>query len=308
MPLAHILLALLVILIWGINFVFVKFALDALSPYTLCALRFVMVSVPAVFFIKRPPVSIKLIALYGTTMFGLQFCLLFIGIHAGVSPGLASLVMQVQVFFTMFYAAMLWHEKPSRWQLSGAIISFTGIGLVAMHLDAHVTWKGLIFVLLSAASWGWGNVISKSIGKVNMVGLVVWGSFVISLPMILVSLYFDGYQNMLTSYQHLNWLTIISILYVVYISTWVGYTVWSWLLSHHPVSSVSPFTLLVPIVGMLSSTLVLDESFQLWKLGASVLVIGGLVVNIIGTRYFAKYTAKGQRTGLPKSVLELKTD
>jgi len=288
MQLSHIFLAVLVTIIWGVNFIFVKMGLGQMTPFMLCTARFILVCIPFIFFIKRPAIPFQWIALYGLTMFALQFFLLFMGIRAGMSPGLASLIMQVQIFFSMFFAASLWKELPTVWQIIGALVSFTGIGLVAIHLDNNITLLGFIYVLAAAAAWGMGNVITKAIGKVNTVSLVVWGSFIAGIPMLVLTLYFDGLHSIVVSYQHLDWRGISAVLFIVYVSTWVGYVAWSWLLGRYSVGMVVPFTLLVPIFGLLSSIMVLHEEFQLWKICAGILVMGGLCVNLIGSRYALK--------------------
>ncbi|KTD45740.1 integral membrane protein [Legionella rubrilucens] len=284
MPFAHVLLALVVVLVWGVNFLFVKFALDEMSPLLLCALRFVLASLPAVFFIKPPKVPFTLIASYGLVMFALQFSLLFLGMHAGMTPGMASLIIQVQVFFSLFFAVVFLKEQPHLLQIMGAIVSFAGIGLVALHLDSHITLTGFLFILAAAATWGVGNLITKKFQGVNMMAVVVWGSFVASIPMLLLSLLLEGPASMVYTYRHINWLGMGSLFYIVYISTWVGYGVWNWLISRYPVGMVVPYTLLVPVVGVFSSIIVLGEPFELWKVAAGLLVICGLMINILSTR------------------------
>ncbi|MBA2709772.1 MAG: EamA family transporter [Tatlockia sp.] len=284
MPFPHLLLAFLVVIIWGINFIFVKFALLEISPLLLCALRFILASIPAIFFIKPPAIPFKLIAMYGLIMFALQFSFVFIGMHAGMTPGMASLIMQTQVFFSMFFAAFFLGEKTNLWQVIGAIVSFIGIGLVAFHFDASISLLGFVCILGAAASWGLGNLITKKTRQISMIALVVWGSFIASLPMIFLALLFEGTESIRSNIQQLSWLGLSSVLYIVYISTWIGYGVWNWLLSRHSVGTVVPFTLLVPVVGILSSVIILGEPFQLWKLGACLLVISGLFINLFGGR------------------------
>jgi len=259
-----------------------------MSPLMLCAVRFILASIPLVFFIKPPAVPFKWVVIYGIVMFVLQFLLLFMGIQAGVSPGIASLVVQVQIFFSLFYAALIWKEMPSLWQMLGALVAFAGIALVAMHLDGNMTLTGFVYVLAAAAAWALGNVITKLIGKVNNISLVIWGSFVASFPMILLSLLFDGVDKIVASYHQLNWQGLFSILFIVYGSTWIGYGLWSWLLSRYSVAVVVPFTLLIPIFGMLSSVIILGEPLQSWKIFAGMLVMSGLCINLLGAQFFPK--------------------
>lgn len=303
MPFAHLLLALLVVFVWGINFIFVKLSLEEFSPLLLCAVRFLLASVPAVFFIKPPAVPFKIIASYGLIMFALQFALLFIGLRVGMTPGVASLLMQVQVFFSMFFAIIFLGEQPQVGQIIGALIAFIGIGVVALHFDHNVSLMGFLCILAAAASWGIGNLITKKIHSVNLIAVIVWSSFVACLPMFILSLVFEGPESFVTAYEHMTWKGILSVLYIVYISTWVGYGVWNWLISRYPVGMVVPFTLLVPVVGILSSVLILGEPFYLWKLVAGLLVISGLCINLLTTRLFVAKTQQPETASYPQLIL-----
>jgi O-acetylserine/cysteine efflux transporter len=284
MPIRHLLLVLLVIIVWGINFVFVKLALSELSPLFLCAMRFLIASVPAVFFVKPPNVALKTVASYGFFMFALQFSFVFMGMHLGMTPGMASLIMQVQVFFSMFFAVLVFGEQPKMGQILGALVSFGGIGLVALHCDQQVSFLGFLCILGAAASWGIGNLYAKQMKSTHFISVIVWGSFIICLPMFAAALLIEGPQAVVSSYHHLTWKGGGALIYIVYASTWLGYGVWNWLLERYPVSVVVPFTLLIPLVGILSSVLVFGEPFQLWKLVSGVLVISGLFINILSDR------------------------
>lgn len=289
MPTRHLLLALLVVVIWGFNFIFIKLSLDELSPLFLCALRFFLAAFPAVLFIKPRSASFKMIILYGLLMFGLQFSLMFLGIKAGMTPGLASILVQVQIFFSMFFVAIFLNEKPTLVQIIGALVSFIGISIIALHFDSHtVSVAGFLLIIGAAAAWGLGNLVTKKMIRVNMIELVVWGSFVACFPLLILSLIFEGPDNIKYSIQHISWLGIISILYIVYASTWIGYGVWSHLISRYPVATIVPFTLLVPIFGMLSSAFILNEPLDTWKIVAGMLVLAGLCINLFGTIFLTK--------------------
>jgi O-acetylserine/cysteine efflux transporter len=285
MPVAHLLLTLLVVFIWGINFIFVKFGLEEMSPLLLCAIRFFLASVPAVFFIKLPKMPFRLIAAYGLIMFGLQFSLLFIGMKMGMPPGMASLLMQVQVFFSMFFAVVFLREQPNIWQLIGALVSFMGIGLIALHFDQNVSFIGFLFILGAAATWGIGNLITKKIHSAHLIGVIAWGSLIACLPMFLLSMLIEGPATITYTYEHLSWKGGLSLMYIVYCSTWVGYGVWNWLINRYPVGMLVPFTLLIPIVGILSSMIILGEPFQSWKMFAGLLVMLGLCINLLSNRF-----------------------
>ncbi len=287
MPTLHVLLTLMVIVIWGVNFVFVSVALDELSPFLLCTLRFILSSVPAIFFIKRPSAqAFKLVAAYGLVMFALQFSLIFFSMKVGMPPGIASLLMQTQVFFSVFFAVMFLGEQPRVTQIFGALIAFMGIALVALHLDGSgMSLSSFILVLAAAATWGVGNLITKKTHGTHFSTVIVWGSFVAVFPMLILSLLLEGAQSMAFTVTHLSSKGIGALLYIVYVSTLIGYGIWNWLISKYPVSMVVPYTLLIPVIGMASAVLFFGEPLQSWKIMAGLLVLIGLSINVLGPRF-----------------------
>lgn len=285
LPFRHLLLALLIVAIWGSNFVAVKLALHDLPPLLLCALRFVFVSLPAVFFLRRPAVPVRQLLTYGFSMFGFQFGFLFLGMKLGVSAGLASLVLQFQVFVTLALAAAVLKERISPAQIAGALIAGAGFVVVGAHTGGDVTIAGLACVLLAAVSWGFANFTSKRLGRVNPLALVVWGGLVVPVPMAVASVVFEGPAVIVSSLTHVGAAALLSVAYIVYLSTLVAYSLWSWLLARHPATTVTPFALLVPVFGMLSSALLLGEPLPAWKLAAAALVIAGLALNVFGPRW-----------------------
>ncbi|WP_442498398.1 EamA family transporter [Methylobacter sp. sgz302048] len=284
MHLRHIALAILIIAIWGFNFVVIKVGLKELPPILLCAVRFFLAAFPAVFFIRRPAVPFYQVMAFGLVMFVFQFALLFSGMYAGTTAGLASLVLQVHVFFTVVLAVVFLAEQPSVWQVIGALTSFSGIGLVAANTGGEISAFGLALIVGAAVSWGVGNLLSKKLGKVDMLALVVWGSLVAWPPLLLLSYLLEQGSWSPEGFSHLSWSTIGAVGYIVYPATLLGFAVWSWLLSHYPAAMVAPFTLLVPVFGFASSALVLGEPIHQWKIAAAVLIIAGLCINLTGAR------------------------
>lgn len=293
MKAADCLLAVFIALVWGLNFIFVKLSLNELPPITLCALRFILASIPAVFFISKPNLPWKWLCLYGTLMFGLQFILLFVGLHLGISPGVASLIAQLQIFFSMFLAALFLNERPHAVQILGACIAFIGVGIVWEHLDDKGSILGFVFVIAAAFSWGLGNLVTKKMPHgIKGMSLVVWGSLVSSPILTLAAYLTEGYQPTLHAITHLSWTALFSIIYIVYVSTWFGYGAWNKLLKRYPVNAVVPFTLLVPIFGMMGSYFVFDEALPLWKISAGMIVILGLCVHLFGSRVYIRFAKR----------------
>jgi O-acetylserine/cysteine efflux transporter len=288
MPVKHILLSILVAVVWGCNFIFVKLGVHEIPPLFLCSVRFFLASIPAIFFIRLPAHSLKMVALYGLVMFALQFALIFTGIAVGMTAGMASLLAQTSVFFSIFFAAIFIREIPTIWQMAGALLSFSGIALAAMHLDNNMTLAGFTLVIASAAVFGLGALINRKLGRINMPTLVGWGSFIAFPPLLVLSFLLEGREQILYAVSHFSWLALISLFYIVYISTWIGYGTWSFLLGRYPVNAVVPFSLLIPVFAMVGSTLFLGENFEPWKITVAGLVITGLCVNLLVPRFLAK--------------------
>lgn len=284
MPFKHVLIGILIAAIWGTNFIFIKMALQDIPPLTLAALRFFFVGVPAVFFLPRPKIPWLRLLEYGGFMFAVQFGLLFLGMRWGVSAGLASLLMQVQVFFTMGMAVLVFKEHPHFLKVLGAVIAFVGVGMVGLHSDQDVNFIGFVLILGASLSWATGNILVKRMPQVNPLGLVAWGGLV-AFPLLAIAAFaFEGANSIRWIHQEIHLTTWISLAYIVYLSTHLAYSLWGWLLSHHSASNVVPFTLLVPIFGIFSSALVLNEPVPSWKIFAAILVILGLCVNLYGSR------------------------
>lgn len=288
MQLSHFILTLSVILIWGFNFIIIKAGLEEISPTLLAFTRFFLTSIPAIFFIKKPDIPFKMILGYGLGTFALPFGLLFLAMDIGITPGLASLLLQLQVFFTLFLSLIFLGEKLHRWQIVGALVSFTGIALAAMNLQGNVTLTGFILILFGAASWGFGNIIAKKIGKVNQVSLVTWGSLAVWPPFLILSFLLEGKEQVLDTFSSLSGSTYGAILFIAYPATLFGFAVWSWLLQRYPMGTIAPFMLLIPIIGMLSSIFFYGEPFPLWKIFAGLLVVTGLFINVLGPKIFKK--------------------
>ncbi|NNJ67525.1 MAG: EamA family transporter [Boseongicola sp.] len=287
MTLPHILAAVLVAAIWGTNFVAIEVLLRDVPPIFATVLRFFFAAIPAVFFIRPPKTAVRNVFLYGAFMFAGHFGFLFIAMRVGVTAGLASLMLQVHVFITIALAMIFLRERPSVFQIAGAVLAFSGIAFVATQRGGDVTTAGLFFLLLAALSWGTANLLSKQIGSVNMLALIVWGSLATLPPLLILSLILEGPDQALAALNDIKWITVAALAYIVYISTWVGFTIWSTLLSRYPTAAVTPFALLVPVFGMFSSALVLGENLEPWKFVAAALVLTGLAINVFGPRLFS---------------------
>lgn len=280
----HLLLTLLTVVVWGLNFIAIYVGLKDLPPFLFCTIRFALSAFPFVFLLPRPRSPLKHIIGFGIFNFTLQFGLLFSGIYLGISPGLSSLLLQIQVFFSIGLAFLFFQEKPSLGKILGSLISFMGIGIVVSNVNGDATFIGLILTLLAALAWASGNMFTKKVAAQSPLALVVWGNLVALPFMAVASLIIDGPSVIVSSAQNISWSTAGAIAYVVYFSTHLGYGIWGYLLKSYSTSIVVPFTLLIPVVGFMSSAFFLGEDLSAWKLWASIFIMGGLVFNLLEKR------------------------
>ncbi|MCE9522143.1 MAG: EamA family transporter [Alphaproteobacteria bacterium] len=277
----HILLALAVMVVWGANFVVIKVALGQLPPLLLATLRFTFALVPAVFFLKRPRVAWRNLAAYGVLIGAGQFGLLFIAMNGHISPGLASLVVQSQVFFTIGLAMVLSGERVKLYQIFALMLATAGIGVILWHTDTTTTPLGLALVIAAAMAWAGGNVVARRAGAVNMLAYVVWGSLFSIPPLLALTLIVDGPTAIGAALAHADAGAWAAVAYQSVGNTLFGYAAWGWLLSRYPAATITPMSLLVPVVGMAASALWLGEGLEPWKLAAAALVMAGLALNML---------------------------
>lgn len=281
-------LALGVVLIWGLNFVAIKWGVDEVSPFLMTGLRYLGCALPAIFFVRKPAVGWPMLIAYGLTVGVLQFSFLFSAIGLGMPAGLASLVMQMQVFFTLGLAIVFLGERPTPLRLAGAAIALVGLLTIgAEHLGGAVLLP-LLMTLLAALFWANSNIITKRAGKVDMFAFVVWGSLVPPLPMLALSLILEG-PGPLLALGHISPQALFSILFIAYGSTLVGYGLWAVLLGRYPASLVAPFTLLVPVVGFAAAFILLGEQMTPLEIIGSLLIFAGLIVNVFGPGLIARW-------------------
>lgn len=290
LPLRHFLLALSVVAIWGTNFVVIKIGLRDFEPLLFATLRFFFCVVPLAFFIRRPPCRWRWLALFGLFLGPGQFALLFYAMRADISPGLASLLIQVQVFFTIGLSVWLFRERLKPVTLAGVVLGASGLATIALHLDASVTLKGVAIVVAAAFCWACANVVVKkavqSAGQpVDMLAFVVWSSIFAVPPLLALALVFEGGVASWQAITQARWDGWAALAWQAIGNTLFGYVAWNWLIARYDAAVVTPYALLIPVFGMGSSAVMLGETLPPWKWIAAALVIGGIaLITLAGRR------------------------
>jgi O-acetylserine/cysteine efflux transporter len=272
------LLALVVVTLWGLNFVVIKWGLEGAAPLQLSALRFLFAALPAVFFIARPRIAWQWVLAYAGLLFVVKFSLLFIAIKAGVGPGLSALTLQSQVFFTIALAALVLGEKPKAQHVLGGGIALAGMVWMAAHVASESSVLGFALVVSGGLTWGIANIVIKRIGAVQRLSLVVWASAVAAPPLIALSLWFEGADAWRGLPTRFTPAFIAVVLFLAYPVTVFGYWAWGRLLTRYSAAQVGPYALLIPVVAMAGSALLTGEALPAWKRIGFAVVLAGLVV------------------------------
>lgn len=295
----HIALAVLVAALWGVNFVVIEVGLDHFPPLLFSALRFLVAALPAVFFVGRPKVAWKWIVGVGLALGVAKFGLLFIGMDRGMGAGLSSLVLQVQAVFTALFAALVLGERPGKVKLLGMAVALSGIGVAAVDEGASGPVLAFVLVIAAAACWGVSNVLTRRAAPPDSLNFMVWVSTVPVLPLLGLSLLFEGWDRDRDALAALDWSGAGIIVYVAWVVTIFGFGAWGFLLSRYQASSVAPFTLLVPVFGMTSAALLLGEAVSPLRWCAAALLVGGVALTSLAGARRARAAAPGTPEPVP---------
>ncbi len=285
-----LLLTLAIVAVWGYTFVPIKVALREVPPFALVSVRFAMAALPLVFFIRRPAMPWRYIVGYGIAIGVLQFGLLFLGMKLGMPAGLSSLVIQLQVFFTIGLAVVLDGDRLQRHNLVGAGIAIAGVALLAAHklgAGESGTFIGFLLVIASGLAWAAGNIIAKrGAGEhaPDMFALVVWSSLVPPLPLAVLSYALEGGPAAVNAVVGASAMVWACLAVMAYGATLFGFGSWNALLHRYPTALISPFGLLIPVSGIASGVLFLGETLAPLQIAGVALVFAGLVVNTYAPR------------------------
>jgi O-acetylserine/cysteine efflux transporter len=280
----HIFLTLIVVAIWGFNFVVMKMSVDVLPPLLAAALRFTFAAFPLMLFVRPPKVPALAVVGFGLAFGFALYSLINLALFIGMPAGLASVVLQVQAFFTIGIAMVVLGDRPKIAQIIGAGVAFFGIGIIAFERLEGAALLPIGLTLLAALAWGTANVIAKRFSNAKPISLAVWGAACAAIPLYGMSFVFEGVAPLIAFVRAPDLWTIGMIGFLAYPATLFGLAVWNNMLQKYPASIVAPFSLLVPITGLLSGWLILGEQVTTFEIIGGGFVVAGLGVSILRAR------------------------
>lgn len=285
MPPRDRLLAAVVALTWGLNFTAIHLSLEHFPPFFLAALRFAVLAVPTLLLVPRPTVAWRWVLGYGLGFGILQFAFLYLAMDAGMPTGLASLVLQSSAPFTVVLGAVWLRERLTLRQGAGIALAVLGLAGIAVHraeLGGSATLLPVVLTLCGGLGWAFGNVCNRQARSSSPFGLMLWMSVVPPLPLLGLALVIDGTGPIAASLTTLGTrtglLALAGLAYTVLVATLLGTGLWTALMARHPSSTVAPFSLLVPVVGIAASWLLLREPTPVVELVLGALVVGGVLL------------------------------
>jgi O-acetylserine/cysteine efflux transporter len=277
--------------VWGVNFVVIHVGLTTTPPLLLAALRFTLVAAALAWFVPRPALAWPRLVALGLTLYAGQFGLLFTAMDVGLSPGLAAVVMQSQAVFTVLAAVVVLGERPGRPQLAGVAVATVGLVLIGLDRGGSSA-LGFALCLLAGLSWAAGNMVARTSGVTQGLGLVVWGSVVAAPVLAVLALVQVGPAHLAAAITGIDVAGLLALGYLTVLATVVGFGTWSALMGRYPAASVAPFTMLVPPVGLATAWLALGERPSPGAVAGSALVVGGLLLPQVGRRRRARTPAR----------------
>ena len=280
MSTANRLLAIIVVLIWGFNFVIIRLGIATVHPITMAILRFLLTAFPMIFFVKKPDIPMRFIALYGVLFGGGIWGLVNIAIYMNTPAGVTSLLLQLSSFLTVIAATIFLGESITRQKVIGIIIAFAGFIIVCVFRSNMTTTAGITLVFLAAIFWTLCNIIIKITKPKDIISFVVWSSLFVPIPLALISITYlwatGNVAEIRGIFRPLDMTAFMSIIFQAYITTLMGYGIWTWLIIKNSLSEVAPFSLLVPISGLFFDWLLYQEKLPLMAILGSLLILCGL--------------------------------
>ncbi|MFT7386793.1 MAG: O-acetylserine/cysteine efflux transporter [Candidatus Endobugula sp.] len=275
-------LVVVVTLVWGFNFVVIRWGVESIDPAMMTALRFFFTSVPLIFFVKKPTIHLPIVAMYGVFFGAGLWGLMNLSIALGTPSGMSSLLLQSSAFLTVLVAVLFFDEKINHVKKVGIGVAFIGFTMVLLFRSEAASSTGVVLVILAAVFWTICNVIIKKYKPADIVGFIVWSSLFVPVPVIVFSVgqgfYLSGLMSVDSLLKFPSAKAWVSILFQSYVVTLLGYGIWTWAITKHGLSNVAPFSLLIPVSGLFFGWLLYDEALSAASIIGSLFILLGLAL------------------------------
>lgn len=278
MTLRDIGIAGLIMLLWGVNFGFAKIGLAEFPPILLMALRFGLVALILVPFIRRPGVSWAQVIGLSCTLGALHFALFFSGLN-GLDASAAAIVVQLQVPISVLLSVVLLGERPGWRSVVGIVLAFARVWIIFAGKPMSGHLLPLILMISAACVWSGANFQLKAMGNVDGMALNGWMALFATPQLLIASLAIEHGQ--ISAILNADWWGVVSIVFMSVFSTIIAYGLWYRLVHKYPMSLVMPFTLLGPVFGVASGVVWLGEKLTIQLIVGSLMTMAGVATIVL---------------------------
>ncbi|MBI1384449.1 MAG: EamA family transporter [Rhizobiales bacterium] len=267
-----------VALVWGMGFVFAKAAVAHFPPILLMALRFGVTALALVWFV-RPPLAhmgaLLVISLIGSA---LQYSMTFTGLK-GLDASATVLVLQLEVPFLTLLGAIFLGERVAIRKWIGIALAFAGVYLIAGEPRVAGALHALLLVMAGAFTWAIGQALIRRLEGVDGLTVTTWVAVLATVELTVISLIFEeGHVEAIRTAGPVVWITVA---YMGLVMTALGYWLWNSLIRRHPISSIAPFLLLLPVFSTAGAIVFLGEALTPGLLVGGAIVLAGLALILI---------------------------
>ena len=271
----------LVPVLWGLNFPASAIVLHHYPPMLGAAIRFALIAVPTLVLVPFPQVAP--IWLFGTGLgVGLlQFAFLYAGLELGMPPGLASLVLQASAPLTVILAIIFLGERLTTGKVAGLMLAVSGLVIIGAARAQTVDWWTLTLTVLAALSWAAGNICIRKAQADRPFHLAMWMTVIPPVPLLGMSILSEGEQiwpALAGAFSPAAIPANVALVFSAFGASVIGFGIWNNLLTRHAAASVAPWSLLVPVVGILSSWAMFDEVPLGVEIAGGALILAGIFV------------------------------
>lgn len=267
-----VLAALLCSALWGTNFAIIKIALSQIPPLFFSGLRLGLVGILLMGWVKIPRQHFLALFLMSITLYSLNFGLMMIGLHE-IDAGLAAIITELEVPFSAILAALFLKDRMQGLQILGLVIAFIGAYFVCNTPAVTGNITPILFIIGATCSYAFSNIQIKWLPKIDALTIVVYASLFAAPQLLLASAMLE--ENQLSALTTIDFQTGLACIYTCTMAT-LSFFIWTRLIKIYSVNQIIPFGLLIPLFGVLSGILLLDEEITLKIIFGGIITIAGV--------------------------------
>ncbi|MBA4161792.1 MAG: EamA/RhaT family transporter [Novosphingobium sp.] len=281
MSLRHFLLFVLICLVWASNNVLSKVLVSHwhVPPLFYTALRFGIVLVCTLPWLRPVPKPLWRIAVLGLLMGGGSFALMFLALN-WVSASEAAIVVQTSVPMTTLLSIVMLGERI-RWRRTlGIMLAFGGV-LIVMYQPGFTISAGMLLLLASAFCGSLGAIMMKQMDEISPLQFQAWVALMGAAVIMPFSLVFE--PNALESTMAAGWPALAAVLYSALVTSIFAHTAYYFLIAKYEANLVAALTLMTPLMTIGLGSWLIDDPIDAKMIVGTVIALSGVLIIALRT-------------------------